>query len=65
VGSFVKGAMFAPLTAGILAGIYVGHRWQKPGRGILPDRRQRPSLWLALVADVVTDARARPVQSRY
>ena len=25
----VKGAMFAPLTAGILAGIYVGHQWQK------------------------------------
>jgi multidrug resistance protein len=25
----VKGAMFAPLTAGILAGIYAGHYWQK------------------------------------
>jgi DHA1 family bicyclomycin/chloramphenicol resistance-like MFS transporter len=25
----VKGAMFAPLTAGILAGIYAGHHWQK------------------------------------
>jgi len=25
----VKGAMFAPLTAGILGGIYVGHHWQK------------------------------------
>ena len=57
----LKGAMFAPLTAGILAGIYVGHGWQKHwtrtrilaacsfliGASVLV-------LWLALVADVVT-----------
>jgi multidrug resistance protein len=57
----VKGAMFAPLTAGILAGIYVGHRWQKHwtrtrilaacsfliGGSVLV-------LWLMLVADVLS-----------
>jgi len=57
----VKGAMFAPLTAGILAGIYAGHHWQKRwsrtrilvassfmiGGSVL-------ALWLALLAAALT-----------
>ena len=56
-----KGMMFAPLTAGILLGIYVGHRWQKrwsrtrilvaSSLGIGGDVFL---FWLALVAGIVS-----------